>query len=974
MKTFLNALLFCLIMAPATLLAQTTVSGTVTDKANAMPLPGVNVLVKGTSRGASTDFDGKFTIDVNQGETIVVSYVGYKTQEIIFNGQSTIDVSLEEDAAQLDEVVLIGYGSTTKQDATGAVEKVGDEEFNRGAIVAPQQLIAGKAAGVRITTGGGAAGEGGEIRIRGGASLSTTNDPLIVIDGLPIDQRGGAQGVSNALNAVNPADIEDFVVLKDASATAIYGSRASNGVILITTKKGKANQPFKVEYGLQASVRNVTNTVDVLNANQFRQVVTDNGGDVSALGNASTDWQDQIYTTGVGAIHNLTVSKGYENFNFRVNFNHSSQEGPLNDLFERTGANMAFVHRFLDNDLKLTLTSNVSQSESDFANQRAIGDAISFDPTQPVYDENGNLTQYGTSANLAPVNPLFYLDPANDNDRQTSKRAITNFNIDYKFWFLKDLRFNLNAGIDYAENNGYRFEAPNPNVAGGAAVNEVSNGLNRNTSLDFYLNYKKNIESINTLVDVTAGHAFQEFYIQGFFDRTTNTNISQTDINRNALESYFARASFDIADKYLISASFRRDGSSRFSEDNRWGNFPGVSVGWKIMNESFMENSFFSNLKLRAGWGVTGQQELNNLNYGYLGIYTPSRNDAANIQFGYAQPGGVIDLTQPIFLPTLRPEGFDEELKWEQTDQYNVALDFGFFNNRLTGTIDAYYRETKDLLSTIPTAAGSNLTDLLTTNVGQVTSRGLEFSLNGILAQKEDFGWDTNFNITFQEQEITSLSLNDDPNYFILTGGISGGVGNNIQILRPGYDPTTFFVFRQVYDDSGNPIAGAYVDVNGDNQITEADRQPYKKATPDAFIGFTNNFRYKNLDLNFTFRGSFGNYVYNNSASDRGNVNAVVNQPGYQANAHSNYLDTNFTNQELFSDYYIQRADFVRLDNISLGYTIPFSKMTLRTSLTATNVFVITEYDGLDPEISNGIENNFYPRTRDIVLGLNFTF
>lgn len=967
MKTFLNALLFCLIMVPATLMAQSTVSGTVTDKANAMPLPGVNVLVKGTSRGASTDFDGNYTLEVNQGEIIVISYVGYKTQEITYTGQSTIDVVLKEDAAQLDEVVLIGYGSTTKQDATGAVEKVSDEDFNRGAIVAPQQLIAGKAAGVRITSGGGAAGEGGEIRIRGGASLNATNDPLIVIDGLPIDQRGGAQGSRNALNAINPADIEDFVVLKDASATAIYGSRASNGVILITTKKGSANQPFKVEYGLQASTRRITNTVDVLNASQYRQVVTDNGGDVAALGNANTDWQDEIFTTGIGAIHNITVSKGYERFNFRVNLNHVSQEGPLNDLYERTGINTSFVHRFLNNDLKLTLVAKGIKDEYDYANEGAIGAAVAFDPTQSVFDENGNYTQYGTSANLAPANPLFLLDNNNYNNRQSIKRVISNFNVDYKFWFLRDLRFNLNAGIDYAENDGYVFSAANPNNSGAVPTNEVSSGLNRNTSLDFYLNYKKDIESINTLVDITAGHAFQEFYIRSFVNRAAATTLTDTDINRNALESYFARASFDIADKYLISASFRRDGSSRFSENNRWGSFPGVSVGWKLMNESFMENSFFSNLKLRAGWGVTGQQEIGP-NYGYLGIYTPSRNDAANIQFG-TLPNG-----DPIFIPTLRPEGFDENLKWEETTQYNVALDFGFFNNRLTGTVDAYYRETEDLLSRVPVPAGANLTDILITNVGEATSRGIEFSLNGVIAQKENFGWDTNFNLTFQDVEITKLSLSDDPNFTLPTGGISGGVGNQIQILRPGYDPTTFFVFRQVYDDNGNPIAGSYVDVNGDNQITEADRQPYKKATPDAFIGFTNNFRYRNFDLNFTFRGSFGNYVYNNVASDRGNVNAVVNQPGYQANAHSSFLSTNFTNQELFSDLYIQRADFVRLDNISLGYTIPFSKMTLRTSLTATNVFVITEYDGLDPEISNGIENNFYPRTRDIVLGLNFTF
>ncbi|OZV69347.1 SusC/RagA family TonB-linked outer membrane protein [Winogradskyella aurantia] len=971
MKTFLNALLVILIMVPATLMAQTTVTGTVTDKANAMPLPGVNVIIKGTSRGTSTDFDGNFSLEVSQGETLVISYLGYTPQEILFSGQATIDVALVEDAAQLDEVVLIGYGATTKQDATGAVEKVGDEDFNRGAIVAPQQLIAGKAAGVRVTTGGGAAGEGGEIRIRGGASIGTefgaTNDPLIVIDGLPIDQRGGAQGSRNALNAINPADIEDFVVLKDASATAIYGSRASNGVILITTKKGSANQPLKLEYGIQASTRRITNTVDNLSAAQYRQVAEADGVDPSEFGNANTNWQDEIYTTGIGAIHNITASKGYENFSFRVNYNHVSQEGPLlGDLYERNGFNTSFVHRFLDNDLKITAIARGIQDEYQYAEDGAIGAAVRFDPTQPIRNPDGSFYQYGTTANLAPANPLFTL--AETEDRQTIQRFIGNFNIDYNFWFLRDLKLSVNGGIDYAENSGFRFAPANPNNAGAFNFNGQSQGLNRNTSLDFLLNYKTFVESINTNIDITAGHAFQEFYIRTDIDEVSGPNTTiDTDINRNALLSYFARASFDIADRYLISASFRRDGSSRFSEDNRFGNFPGVSVGWKLMNESWMQDSFFSNLKLRAGWGVTGQQEIGQ-NYGFQGIYTPSRNDQANIQFGTTING------EPIFIRTLRPEGFDENIKWEETTQYNVALDYGFFNNRLSGTIDFYYRETEDLLATVPVPSGSNLRDLITTNVGEITSRGLELTVNGVIFQKENFGWDTNFNVTFQEQEVTRLSLNNDPNAFFLVGGISGGVGNNIQILRPGFDPTTFFVFRQVYDNEGNPIEGSYVDVNGDNQITEADRQPYKKATPDAFIGWTNNLRYKNFDLNFTFRGSFGNYVYNNNASDTGNLNAITNQPGYLANGHASVLDTGFTNQNLFSDLYIERADFVRLDNISLGYTIPFEKMTLRTSLTATNLFVITEYSGLDPEIGNGIQNNFYPRTRDVVLGLNFTF
>ena len=965
MKTVLNALLLCILLLPATLMAQSTVKGTVTDKANAMPLPGVNVLVKGTTTGTSTDFDGKYTLNnVNNGDVIVFSYLGFITQEIVYSGQATIDVSMSEDAAQLDEIVLIGYGATTKQDATGAVDKVNSEDFNRGAIVAPQQLIAGKAAGVNVTPGGGAAGGGAEIRIRGGASLSANNSPLIVVDGLPLDQRG-VQGNANALNAINPADIEDFVVLKDASATAIYGSRASNGVILITTKKGRANQPLKLEYDLQASLETVNNKVDVLSAQQFRDIQsTSSEFDPSLNGDASTDWQDQIYRTGVGAIHNITVSKGYENFNFRVNYNHVSDEGTLqNDLYERNAINTSFVQRLLDNDLKLTLTAKAVQDEFSFADQGSIGAAAQFDPTQSVFDENGNYTQLGDP--LSPVNPVWLLDSDNRVNRNTNQRVIANFNVDYNLPFLDGLKFVLNAGVDYNETDGFVFSRGNPNNPESIDFNSEYTGIDRNQNLDFYFNYKTNVESINTVMDFTAGHSFQEFYTRSDRQQTLadgSFGEVPTVINRNALESYFARASFDIADRYLISAIYRRDGSSRFSEDNRWGNFPAVSVGWKVSNESWMEDSFFSNLKVRGGWGIQGQQEIGP-NYGYLGIYSPAVTNQVSVQFGNN------------FIPTLRPDAFDANLKWEETTQYNVGLDFGFFNNRLTATIDGYYRETEDLLAQIPAAAGSNLSDQITTNVGATRSRGIEVALNGTLIQTEDISWNMNFNVTFQDIEITKLTLGDDPEFSIPRGGIAGGTGNTIQLWKPGLDPTTFFVYRQVYDDNGNPIEGAYVDVNGDNQITTADRQAYKKATPDAFIGFTNNFTYKNLDLSFTFRGNFGNYVYNNVASDRGNLAVILDAAGnYQPNAHTSVLDTGFRGQQLFSDYYIRRADFVRLDNLSIGYTIPMDKVQLRLSLTGQNLFVITEYEGLDPEISGGIDNNFYPRARTYVLGLNLQF
>ncbi|HXJ99847.1 MAG TPA: SusC/RagA family TonB-linked outer membrane protein [Gelidibacter sp.] len=966
MKTFINSLMLLMFMTSSAAWSQTTVSGTVTDQANT-PLPGVNIIIKGTATGTTTGFDGDYNFSAKNGETIVFSYIGFKPQEIVYRGQQTLNVTLQEDTAQLDEIVLIGYGSTTKQDATGAVEKVGEKEFNQGAIVSPEQLLSGKSAGVRITSGGGDPGGGSEIRIRGGASLSANNSPLIVVDGLPLDQRG-VQGVRNQLNAINPNDIEDFVVLKDASATAIYGSRASNGVILITTKKGKTNSPFKVEYDLKASVAQVTDYVDVLSADEFRAIaITDSNFNASLLGDAKTDWQKQIYQTAVGAIHNVTISQGFDAFNFRANVNHTSQQGVLTgDLYERNAINLSAVKRLFDNSLKLTLTTKGILDDNKFADKGAIGGAVGFDPTHPVYNPDGSYFHH-VAQNLAFDNPVFAL--ANDNNRARNKRNITNFNIDYNLPFLEGLKFNLNAGLDYSELSGKQFKGASPKNAGSFNYQNFYQGLNRNTLLDFYFNYKTTLESINTDIDLTAGHSYQEFYIQSNRQETETSGsmvTRPTYIDRNALESYFARASFDFDDKYLISLTFRRDGSSRFGPTNRWSNFPGVSVGWKINNEEFLQNSVFSNLKLRAGWGKTGQQEIGQ-NYGYLGVYTPGRSDAS-VQFGYIN--GV-----PQYINTLRPEEFDENLKWEETSQYNVALDFGLFNDRLTGTVDAYYRETSDLLATIPTAAGSNLSDLLTTNVGSVLSKGVEFSLNGALAQSQDFNWDMGFNVTLQQNKITKLSLGNDPNFFIAQGGISGGTGNQIQLWKENMDPSTFYVFRQVYDTAGKPIEGAYVDVNGDNQITEADKQAYKKASPDAYLGFTNTINYKNLDFSFTFRGSLGNYMYNNVASDRGNVTTVNDAPGqYYVNAHASVLDTKFNKQNLFSDYYIERADFVKLDNVSIGYLIPGEQLNLRLSLTATNLMTFTKYNGLDPEISNGIDHNFYPRPQTFVLGLNFTF
>ena len=975
MRTFFKSTLMLLFMLPMSFFAQQTVSGTVTEAGTGLPIPGVNILIKGTNTGTASDFDGNYSLSgVNENDVLVFSYVGFKVQEIPYNGQTTLNVEMEVSAAALEEVVLIGYGSTTQQDATGSVEKIDPEQFNKGAVVSPETLIAGKSAGVRITPSS-APGGGGEIRIRGGSSLSGNNSPLIVVDGIPLDQ-GGVQGVRNQLNAINPAEIDDFVILKDAAATAIYGSRASNGVILITTKKGNLESDLNMSYDLKFAVGEITDKVDVLNAEQFRNIVTNTPGtNPELLGNTSTDWQDQIYKTSVGAIHNFTISEGFEDFTYRINLNRTDQEGVLKtDLYQRTALNTTFTQNLFNDDLKLTLNAKGLLDENFYADQGAIGAAVAFDPTQPVYDPTSPFDGYfefrdpnaanpfNSEFRQSTRNPLALLEQQENN--ATSKRTITNLNAEYRFPFLPSLKFNMNAGIDYAELKGLQTRPLTSAVVGDAIPFENKyTGMNRNLLLDFYFNYKSEIEAIDTKMDLTAGHSFQEFYEDNQQTFTQdNVFVTNFGVERNNLESYFARASFDISDRYLISGSLRRDGSSRFSEENRWSTFPSVSVGWKIMNEGFMQNSnFFSNLKIRGGYGVTGNQEIGP-NYGYIGIYTPSRV-GAEVQFGNT------------FVPTIRPEEFDTDLKWEELRTYNAGIDFGFFDNRLSGSVDAYYRQTEDLLATVPVPAGANLSDLLTTNVGETTSKGIEVSLDGVLIQTEDFSWNMNYNISFQDLEITKLSLGSNPNFFIPQGGISGGVGNMIQIWKEGYDPSTFFVYRQVYNEQGQPIEGAYVDVNGDNTITEADKQAYKKGSPDYFMGFTNNISYKNFNLSFTFRGNFGNYVYNNTQSGNGFVGAgTITPQDYYSNLNANVLATNFQENQLFSDYYIRSADFVKLDNVSLSYLFPGEKVDIQTSLTGTNLLTITDYEGLDPEIGNGIDNNFYPRTRSVVLGLNLAF
>jgi iron complex outermembrane receptor protein len=953
------ALLFLLL--PILAVAQ-QVTGTVTDATTNLPVLGASIVVKGTSNGTSTDFDGKYSLDnVPEGATLVYSYLGYATQEIAYTGQTVLNVLLVEDASQLDAIVLIGYGSTTKENVTAAQTTVREEEFNNGAIVSPGQQLAGKAAGVQVVAPSGQPGAGPTIRVRAGSTLSATQDPLFVVDGVPLDQ-------SNAnLNSLNPNDIESYTILKDASATAIYGNRASNGVILITTKKGKLNSSWQVSYDAQFAVNRNTDRLDLLTADELRTLTADRGEDPSLLGDFSTDWQEQIYQTGTRGYHNLVLSKGFEATTLRLALSHVGEEGTLKTSdYRRSTVNLALTQRLFDNKLRLTYTAQGALENIGNADQGAIGAAVQFDPTRPVRSDDpanslNGFFEFFNNGNLevnAPRNPVGILESLNsdlDNDQ-----IRMNLNVNYKLP-VEGLVFDGNAGFDYNEFSSQSVRLANSGIGFFSnGSRSFSDGLRRNVLLNGRLDYKTYFEDINTDFEATVGSSYQDFTRE-----TTNQNTDGNGVlldprffpGDNRLVSFFGRLSFDISDLLVLSGSISRDGSSRFAPGEQFGTFGGASFALKLTNLDFVQNSgFLSQLKLRGGYGVTGQQEIGP-DFSFIQVFTPGQPQAA-VQFG------------DRFVPTIRPEG-TENLTWESTSQYNVGLDLGFFDDRLTGSIDAYYRETSDLLQFAPIPAGA-LENFGVQNVGDTESRGLEFGLNAQLIRQDDFNWNIGANLTFNEIEIANLAgPNNNP---VAVGGIAGGVGNTIQEWAVGSDPTSFHVFRQVYDENGNPLDGVFVDVNNDNVINNADRVRYRKANPDAYYGFTSNLNYKDLSFSFTLRGSAGLYNYNNVDSNSATFENIFNNPGeFYTNSTTDVLDSQFTEPQLFSDYYVQKADFLRLDNATLGYNFPGDKVDIRTSVTGTNLFTITDYDGLDPEVSGGIDNTIYPRSLGIIFGIGFT-
>lgn len=982
MKTNTKNLLFLLLVFPVFLSGQNLVVGTVTEQSTSIPLPGVNVVIKGTTTGTATDFDGNYQIEANNGDVIVFSYVGYQSQEIPYSGQTSLDVQLSEDAAQLEEIVVIGYGSTTKKDATGSVEAITQEDFTKGNIVTAENLLNGRVAGVSVNTSG-APGSGSQIRIRGGSSINASNDPLIIIDGLPIDNKGvtGSRGV---LASINPNDIDSFSVLKDASATAIYGSRAANGVIIIVTKKGKSS--FSATYDTQFSFGEVTDYIDVFSADAFRQLVAsqpinNQTIDESLLGNANTNWQEEIFrSTAASSQHNISMQGSLlKVLPTRFSFGAVKQEGVLETSdFDRRNLSVALNPSFFDDHLKVNLNANLAFEDNRFADAGQIGAAMRYDPTQPIFDPSSPFGGYyqhrdGNIISIGTQNPVASL--LQRNNTGDANRAYGNLNFDYKFHFLPELRAVLNLGFDQTKSTGFDIKDR------GAATTDLqqifkgefkqNNQIRINRLLDGYLTYKKDFDKFGT--EFTAGYSYQRFTNNGVNGRNiqdpadVDDNYADPDI---VLIGFFGRANVSFLDKYLLTLTYRRDGTSRFGENNRWGNFPAAAFAWNISDEDFLKDSeTISNLKLRVGFGITGQQEIDEKDI-FLNRY---RSGDGNSQY---QLGNSL-------IQSLIASEINEDLKWEETTTIEFGVDYGLFGNKVSGSLNFFQKNSTDLLFTATVADGTNFSNSVIQNIGELQIQGMEFSVNTDVVNTDDFKLDFNFNATLLDREIQELALGQD----VRTGGISGGTGNNIQIHREGEAPNSFYVFKQLFDPSGNPIEGAYADLNGDNVINDEDR--YIKENPGAntILGFQSNIFYKNFDFAFNLRANLGNYVYNNVRSSKSQY-ALLLDNGIPANVPTSVLETNFQNTSdvITSDIYVENASFLRMDNITLGYTfneISKSLKSIRIWGGVQNVFTITEYSGLDPEVTDndsdltltlGIDNVVYPRPRTFLVGANFKF
>lgn len=1005
-----------------------TVTGTVRD-GNGEPLIGVSVRISGVAGGTVTDLDGKYSIAASDGAELVFSSIGFETLYVTVGSRAIVDVVLSEDRELLDEVVVIGYGQVRKKDATGAVAVVRSSELNKVTAVSPTDQLVGKVSGLFIVPGDGTPGSGATIRIRNGSSLTATNTPMIVIDGVPVSGDANV-GQSNVLAAINPNDIESYTVLKDASATAIYGSRASNGVIIITTKKGSGNRGVKVSYNSTYGVDVNTEKVPVLSPEEFRRYMdefypadTPTGAAAHAMMNYTypdgtatdrfnTDWQDLIFRPAFSTDQNISLSGGGSRFPFRVSVGYTHKDGTLKgSLFERFTESVSFSPKFFDDHLKIDLNARAMQNRNVKVSSGAINTAASFDPTKPVYafadpsDSMDNLVRYSgpsgygrgyfqwltpdggidKNASQNPVSQL--LDNSYDNNN--AYRILGNLQLDYSMHFLPELHAVLNLGMDMSSQKGRSGNYPGSYssltdsiLPAGQGRYSDYEGERSNYLLDFYFSYDKEIDALKSRISATAGYSWQHF----FRDDISWTYSNETDDFASAfieggiaspkeyyLISFFGRLNWSVMDRYLITATLRNDGTSRFSPSNRWGLFPSVALAWRMSEEGFLKGvDWIDDMKLRASWGQTGQQDIGTDYYPYIPQYDLSDTDSgSNYWFG--------DEVYQL----LAPKAYNENIRWETTTTWNAGLDFAFLDNRLNGSVEYFYKETDDLLNSIPIPAGSNFTNQMVSNIGSLTSQGVEANLDITPVRTKDFYWNIGLNATWISTRINKLTAIYNPEYVgVPTGGISTGQGSNIQIHSEGYAPNTFYVFEQVYDENGYPIQNAFVDQDDNGIIDDKDLVRKHSPRPDVYFGLNMQFRWKSLDFGFNTHGSIGNYVFNDYNSARCSANYTFSNPASVRNVpkavYYNYrFKDAITVQQAKSDLFLENASFWKIDNITVGYT--FSRLfktdlSARLSFTAQNVATITRFTGPDPEVSSGIANNAWPRPRIFVFGLTINY
>ena len=1013
------------LLLTASSFAQTNaIKGHVKD-ASGEPVMGATITVNGKAVGI-TDMDGNFTIDAAPGTNLTFTYLGMTPQTV--KASKEMNITMSDDSKALNEVVVIGYGVAKKSDLTGSVTAIKPDSKNKGVVVNAQDMLTGKVAGVNITSNDGTPGGGAKIRVRGGSSLNASNDPLIVIDGLAMDN-DGVKGLSNLLSVVNPQDIESFSVLKDASATAIYGSRGSNGVIIITTKKGRKGQKPTVSYSGSVTISEKKNTVDVLSADEFRATVEKLYGKdseaYSAMGTANTNWQDLIYRTAISHDHNITVSGAAKSLPYRVSVGYTDQQGIVKTSdFKRATASLNLNPSFFQDHLTLNLNAKGMYARTLYTDGSVVSSAVRMDPTQDPYnftseyhknqlrDKDGNSLLDQTHKNYGGYfqwskkaefgdnswpftydsttqmpNPLSLLDQGSQIAH--SRSFIGSADIDYKVHGFEDLRLHATLGADISKGRQSQSFAPSCTNAlyyGSYGGEEI---LKRNLSLSTYAQYYKDFNKIHHF-DIMAGYEWQHFwrsknndYVGYYPDTNNNASLAGTERphtpysekSESYLVSFFGRANYTLLDRYFLTATVRDDGSSRFKE--HWAWFPSFAFAWKANEEAFLKNAnWLSDLKLRLGYGKTGQQAGSIGDYEWIPSYSISTGTN-----GFYPVTGEGEL--------YRPNNYRPDLKWETTSTYNVGLDWGILDQRLSGSVDWYYRKTTDLLNYAPLSSMAGYKNQAWQNIGSLKNTGVEAAITWRAIQTKDWFWTMTYNFTYNKNEITDLNGVSENGAPVVNTNIKVGDGSGayLQANQVGYAMNSFYVYQQVYDKNGKPIENCVVDRNGDGKINESDKYLYKSPAAPVTMGFSSRLEYKNWDFGFSLRASLGNYVYNNVEQGMSNMNTgewFSNSLKYFSNRMKSTVERNWQTYEItskLSDYYVKNASFLKCDNITLGYSFNnlfkssgWHGLSGRAYATASNVFTITNYDGLDPEVGDGNDNNLYPRPFSVVVGLSLNF